>query len=211
MIYFIFVIMKYYVYLHKKASDGTPFYVGKGCRNRAYSKSKRSDWWRNTVNKHGYEVIILEYGLSESVALEREKYWIKFYGRQNQGTGPLVNITPGGYGGGTFYGRKHTDETRKKMSEWQIGKKHSDKTKKKISKSVSNFINENGFSEERNKKISKSNSGYKNGRSRIIIDLETGVFYMTIKEAAYYNGIKYSSLKNYLQGTCKNKTKLEYA
>ena len=89
---------KYYIYLHIKLDTGEPFYVGKGTGNRANSKMNRSKWWKNTVTKHNYDVIMLEEGLIEEEALIREIYWIKRIGRKDIGLGPLVNMTDGGEG-----------------------------------------------------------------------------------------------------------------
>jgi len=145
---------KYYVYLHIKEDTGEPFYVGKGKNNRAYETGKRrSNYWNNIVNKHGFDIIFLEIDLTEQEALEREIYWIKRIGRHNLGLGPLVNFTDGGEGTsgikiseetrekmriantGKNKDRKHTDKSKLNMSLAQIGKQLSDDTKNKISKS----------------------------------------------------------------------------
>ena len=36
---------KFYVYTHRRASNGVVFYVGKGHGRRAYVKSHRGKWW----------------------------------------------------------------------------------------------------------------------------------------------------------------------
>lgn len=125
----------YYVYLHIKETDGTPFYIGKGKKERAYSKAHRSKWWNSTVDKYGYDVIILEDELTESKALEREAYWIKRIGRKHKKRGSLVNMTAGGEKG--FQDRYVSDEFRKKCSErmkgqtFNRGRKHSDEVNAK--------------------------------------------------------------------------------
>jgi len=183
----------YYVYLHKKSSDGTPFYVGKGNDRRAYSKKGRSPFWKRTVQKYGFDVVILEDGLKESYALDREIYWIDKIGRRNIGTGPLVNITKGGDGGDTFSGRKHTEETKAKMRASMKGI-HKGKTPWNKGKSYFN--------------------GADNPRSRMVVNLETGIFYDTIKSAAESIGISDRTLRNKLnpnQPEKKNNTSLIYA
>lgn len=47
--------------------------------------------------------------------------------------------------------------------------------------------------------------------SKIIFNICTGVYYDSIKEAAFYNNIKRSSLTAMLIGQNKNKTNLIYA
>lgn len=42
-----------------------------------------------------------------------------------------------------------------------------------------------------------------------VVDNETGVSYPSIKEAAKQNGIRYTTMKNYLNGNRKNKTSLQ--
>jgi hypothetical protein len=48
-------------------------------------------------------------------------------------------------------------------------------------------------------------------RSKIVLDLFSGVYYNSAKEAAEYIGIKHSTLKSMLNGTNKNRTNLIYA
>ena len=69
----------FYVYLHKNASDGKVFYVGKGTGKRAWSK-KRQDYWHEHVDRvGGFSVDVIESDLSELEALYREDYYIEKY------------------------------------------------------------------------------------------------------------------------------------
>lgn len=104
----------YYVYLHIKKTNGEPFYVGKGNRKRCISKHGRNTFWYNTVEKYGFDVIFLEKNLTDQEAKDLEIYWIKRIGRRDLNTGPLVNLSPGGDGGGCYIRKP---ETLKKMSE----------------------------------------------------------------------------------------------
>jgi len=88
----------FYVYLHIRNDDGSPFYVGKGYGNRYKQRDRVNKHWKNIVNKYGFDIILLEQDLSEPEAFELEKYWIKRIGRISDKTGSLVNITNGGDG-----------------------------------------------------------------------------------------------------------------
>ena len=100
---------KFYVYLHL-TEDGMPFYIGKGKGKRCLHTHSRSFWWNNVVSKHGYYVKILEIDLDEDKCLEREIYWIEFFGRKQLGKGTLVNMTNGGDGtSGKIYSKKERE------------------------------------------------------------------------------------------------------
>lgn len=88
----------FYVYLHIRLSDGVPFYIGKGRKHRMSVKQHRSNWWNRVVDKYGYDIILLEEGLSESESFRLEKYWIDRIGRRDLNKGTLVNLTNGGEG-----------------------------------------------------------------------------------------------------------------
>lgn len=104
-----------YVYQHKRLDTNEVFYVGIGegeDYKRAYNKTGRTRWWKSIVSKHDYKVEILKDNLSWAEACEKEKYYIKKYGRSIDG-GKLVNITEGGDG----FKSNHTIETKAKISE----------------------------------------------------------------------------------------------
>jgi len=115
----------FYVYVHRKATDGSVFYVGKGKGNRAFSKSRRNKYWYNTVRKHDFTVHIVMHFNKEICAFSFERALIKHYGREN-----LCNLTDGGDGAS---GHKHSDETKEILSRLATGKSPSDETRKKLS------------------------------------------------------------------------------
>ena len=184
---------KYYIYLHIKATNGEPFYVGKGCANRAYSKTSRNKFWNHIVNKYNYEVLILENNLIKEDALTKEKYWINRIGRRDLKNGPLVNMTDGGDGS---TGVKFSEEAKIKLKNAHLGRKYSEEINKKkgrkgVEKSKEHKLNISKsligkkHSDERKQNISNARKE-KNliGNYKEIIHLETGIFYNTIKEAA---------------------------
>ena len=85
------------VYIHRKKSDDTIFYVGMGNPNRPKSK-ERSVVWKRTVKKNGYYIEVLFEGLSSEEAFDIEMYLISKFGRRDKGLGSLVNLTDGGEG-----------------------------------------------------------------------------------------------------------------
>jgi len=103
--------MNFYTYLWLR-EDGTPYYVGKGSGIRAYTS------WSHGVHKPTCpERIIVQEWPCEEDALEAEKFLIFYYGRLDQGTGILRNLTDGGENPPSRKGKKHSEETLRKMSE----------------------------------------------------------------------------------------------
>jgi hypothetical protein len=86
----------YYVYAYLREKDNTPYYIGKGKNKRAYSKEHSV-----SVPKDKSKIIFYHTNLTEFDAHALEKYYIKFYGRKDLGTGILYNQTDGGDGGDT--------------------------------------------------------------------------------------------------------------
>ena len=43
----------YYLYVHRKATDGSIFYVGKGKGDRWRSTNRTNKHWQNTATKYG--------------------------------------------------------------------------------------------------------------------------------------------------------------
>lgn len=120
-----------YVYKHIRPDTNEVFYIGIGIeKERINSNRSRNKFWKNIVNKHGIIREIIEDDLTWNMAVIREQYWIKFYGRKNNGTGILCNMTNGGEGS---YGRILSNETKIKISESNKGKKCTEETKIKIS------------------------------------------------------------------------------
>lgn len=217
-----------YVYRHTTLDTNEVFYIGIGLSKnyrRAYSKCNRNKLWRHVVNKHGYAVDILLTDLSWEEACDIEKHLISKIGRRDIKTGSLVNMTDGGDGvvglvvtderrekqskalKGRFvgelhpmYGKKLSDDVRRKMSESSKGYKHTENTKNKLSKLKSG-----------DKNPMYGISGSKNSNSKLVLDKVAGIFYDCTREAAEALGIPQSSMRSYLNGNATNKTNLVYA
>lgn len=190
------------VYVHKIRQTGVVFYVGIGLReSRAFQKKYRNNHWRNIVNKHEYDVEIMERDLSWSDACLMEIDLISKYKRHVDG-GSLCNITKGGEG---VVGICMSDNHKKKISNSNKGKKRSIETRLRISKSRKGIV----FSESHRLNISKSRTGknmseeFKMKRSQCttlgmhplakeVVDLFNGIFYSCIKEACIATNTPYS-------------------
>lgn len=103
----------YYVYAYLRR-DGTPYYIGKGKGNRAWSKA-------HTVNlpKDLNRIVFVETGLTNLGAVAIERRLIRWYGRKNDKSGILRNQTEGGEG---VSGIKLTTLRKKQISKFQTGK-----------------------------------------------------------------------------------------
>lgn len=114
----------FYVYVHRRATDGSVFYVGKGKGRRAFWRSGRNEHWHYVANKHGYEVSFVAESLTECEAFQIERDTIAYYGRAN-----LCNYTDGGDG---CSGAKRTQASKDLIRQKMLGRKFSAETIEKM-------------------------------------------------------------------------------
>ena len=151
--------MSYIVYMHTNKTNGK-IYVGLTSKKPEErwgngQKYKKGTHFRNAVNKYGwdnFEHKIIKENLSKNEASYWEQYYISFYNSSDRRYG--YNMSSGGEHGGHpqteetkkkisengyhqgMKGKKHSDETKRKMSKSRIGKEFSDKSKEKMKKSA---------------------------------------------------------------------------
>lgn len=129
---------RYYIYRHIRNDSGIPFYIGIGSkreniqfrtfkqefeRAHKYNSGHRSSYWMNVFNQCGRNILIeiLYECDSYSEIKEKEKEFIALYGRRDNNTGILVNLTDGGEGVQIH----RSDEWRLKQRLAKLGKKQS--------------------------------------------------------------------------------------
>lgn len=218
---------KHYVYIHRRSDNGTVFYVGKGtkrardtvdCFDRANRTSSRNKWWWRVVKKHGYLVEIVAMFNSDKDSREFEISLISEYGRAN-----LVNLTDGGDG---CAGVVVSQGARKKLSEhakkprsdaWvnsiRIARKnggnggvvkHGDKLPEAWKAAISNAVRgENNHMH--------GMAGTRHPTAKPVVNIQSGVFYESITEAADALGQKMQTLHKRLTGKLPNNTLWRFA
>jgi len=172
--------------------DNAPFYVGKGSGERfnVYQHLSNSQpFLENKIKKVGADNIkthFLHENLIEEEAFHWEKYWIKYLGRRDNGTGQLCNLTDGGEGSSgvkcseetkqkisealkgennPMYGKKFSEEHKRKIGEASKDRKFSEETRQKMSeakKGENHYMYGKHLSEELKKKLSEANKGENN-------------------------------------------------
>jgi hypothetical protein len=184
-----------YVYRHIRLDKNEPFYIGigSGGYKRAKSTRGRNKIWNGIVTRTDYEVEILIDDLGWNDARDKEKEFISLYGRIDKGTGPLCNLTEGGDGtlGVSAWnkGKKLSEEHINSLSKAQTGLKRSQES---IDKAIET------------KKLTFSNKG------KIVLNTQTGIYYVSVTEAAKSIGKRQSILSRKLNGDRRNNTPFVY-
>ena len=187
---------EHFLYRHIRLDTNEVFYIGIGTVEkkktnciieasrfkRAYDKSKRSNFWKDTVNKINYTVEILKVSDDYNYLKKKEIRLIKLIGRRNLNLGPLVNLTDGGDGSINY---KHTKETKKLMSQINL---------ERIARGI--------------KPKSSWKKGMKVAHSVKILNVETGEVFESQRAAAEIEGVNESSFKEGLRN--KSKRYLKY-
>lgn len=174
----------YCVYSHKNKTNGK-IYIGltsmkpeERWRNgKGYHKGTH---FRNAIDKYGWDGFIhkiIKNNLTKEEAEYWEQYYIALYNLTDRRFG--YNMSSGGEAGG---GHPQTEETRRKIGEngchiGMTGKKHSENTKKRMSESQMGHP----VSEETRKKISE---GHRRLRNREVYCEEIDCVFASLDEAS---------------------------
>jgi hypothetical protein len=105
------MVPDFYTYLWLR-EDGTPYYVGKGCGNRAWRKGCPSE-----------DRVLVQNFPSETDAFYAEQFLVAYYGRKDLDTGCLINHSDGGEGAA---GAIRTEAFRKRVGEFWKGRTFSE-------------------------------------------------------------------------------------
>lgn len=198
-----------YVYRHIRLDKNEPFYIGIGTdkyftRAKETRKNRRNKIWNDIYSKTNIDIEILFDDLSYEDACKKEIEFISLYGRINIKTGILSNLTDGG---DTGVGRIVTKEEKEYRSRLFSGKNNPMYGKR---------ISEQSIEQGRLKRIGMKawNKGLKGVQKahngKIVLDLNTGVYYESAKEAAGAINMKHSTLKSKLNGANNNNTSMKY-
>ena len=167
------------------------------------------------VENHIFEVIE---GCLVSELNEKERYWQDFYNVLENGLNCILTET-------NSKRREYSievklkrsidatnisEETREKRSKALTGKKNSEETIEKMKGKI--------FTEEHKSKIGEASKRLSKEtrkiislkKSRIILNLETGIYYTGIEEVANMIGVKKSAMTKRLSGVNTNKTSFIY-
>lgn len=197
------------VYMHEHIESGKK-YFGITCRKpeHRWNNGKgyaHSAHFQSAIDKYGWDAFrheILYTGLTKEKACEIEAELIAKHKTNNRDFG--YNSSVGGelsalgyrwdeprFGKeNPMYGKKQTEETRRKISSSHKGILHTEETKKKLSE----IRKGNKLSDEHKRKLSEANKGKPGAHKKAVICIETGIEYESVCEASRVTGIDRSAI-----------------
>ena len=150
----------YYTYAFLR-EDKTPYYIGKGKKNRAYKARRKGI----KAPKDKSRILILKQNLTEAEAFRHEIYMIAVFGRKDLGIGILYNKTNGGEGAsGAIRSLEFKENLRNLNKNKILSKDH----KRKIGDAQKGDKNHNyrkSTSQETKRKMSEAQTGEKHHSS----------------------------------------------
>jgi len=217
--------------IYKITSPTNKIYIGQSIdiENR-FTKYKSLDCKKqvrlyNSLKKYGFDKhkfeIILECNLTE--LNDNERYYQDLYKcisknglnckltKSNDKSGLLSEETKINLSKGHWTKREFSQEIKSKISRKLLGSIASKETLKKMIDNNPKFWLGKNFSQEHKNNLSLAKNGKQSNCSRIIIDIENGIFYKSLREASLIYNIKETTLCMQLKGINKHKTNLRYA
>jgi hypothetical protein len=175
------------VYRHRRLDKNEVFYVGIGKKeSRAFDMVHRNHIWKGIKSRSEVGVEIVASDLSWELACELEQLMISEYGRIDLHTGSLANLTDGGEG---TLGVKQSQESIAKRVAKNTGRKNTEETKRKMSEARKGIV----FSAEHIENLRKSHLGQKTMNGKMVVDLQTGFFYDSLRNGCLSVGVNYKA------------------
>jgi hypothetical protein len=175
------------VYRHRRLDKNEVFYVGIGKKeSRAFDMIHRNHIWKGIKSRSEVDVEIVARDLSWEHACELEQLMIAEYGRIDLHTGTLANLTDGGEG---TLGVKQSQESIAKRVAKNKGRKNTEETKRKMSEARKGIV----FSAEHIENLRKSHLGQKTVNGKMVVDLQTGFFYDSLRNGCLSVGVNYKA------------------
>lgn len=149
--------------VNNKVYVGSAVYIYGRINHHTYHLTRNihhNKYLQNSWNKYGeanFKFYVLEVVQDKAKLAEREQYWID----------RMCCLIPAGYNicplAVSPLGFKHTEESKKKMSAWQIGRKMSDEAKANMSKARTGtkILNRKPFTDEHKQKLKDARKGIK--------------------------------------------------
>jgi hypothetical protein len=164
----------YYTYAYLR-EDRTPYYIGRGKGNRAFSKN-------HTVPPPPRKrILFLKTGLTFAESVDHERYMIAVLGRKDLGTGILRNLTDGGEG---VQGFIQTLEARQKISKTKKNVPLSDRHRSQLSRSHEGVP----LSSQHRARIAESLQGENHPRWKLTEDQRREIAFRYIPRSSEGNG-----------------------
>lgn len=205
-----------YVYRHIRLDTNEVFYIGISKQNNNYMRArqvhKRNAFWKNIASKAGFRYDIIWECDSEIELIEKEKEFISIYGRKDLDTGTLCNLTDGGDG---VHNYVHSNASKAKMTKSRANRDFSKIYTQEVRLKMRLALTGKKRTIEQCLNISRAQKGKRVGgdniKAKLVLDLDTGIFYDCGLHASIAHDIVYSTFKSWLKGRVKSRKRFIYA